>query len=123
LNEKLIGVDRRRRLPQFKRRTLRSLVSDETGQGDALLFNATFTNDHDPEIGLAAIQVMKRAGLRTALAPNHCCGRPQISKGLLGTAREMAERNTEALYDGAVAGRPLVFCAPSCLSAVREDAP
>ncbi|HVQ13367.1 MAG TPA: 4Fe-4S dicluster domain-containing protein, partial [Vicinamibacterales bacterium] len=123
LNEKLIGVDRRRRLPQFKRRTLRSLVSDETGQVDALLFNDTFTNHYDPEIGLAAIQVMKQAGLRTALAPNHCCGRPQISKGLLGSAREMAERNTEALYDGAVAGRPLVFCEPSCLSAIREDAP
>ena len=35
----------------------------------------------------------------------------------------MAERNTEALHADAVAGRPLVFCEPSCLSAVREDAP
>src|SRR4029434_9105914 len=97
--------------------------SQEAGQSDALLFNDTFTNHYDPEIGLAAIQVMKRAGLRTALAPNHCCGRPQISKGLLGTAREMAERNTEALYDGAVAGRTLGFSAPRCLSSIREDAP
>jgi Fe-S oxidoreductase len=123
LNEKLIGVDRRRQLPQFKRRTLRSLVSQESGPPDALLFNDTFTNHYDPEIGLAAIRVMKQAGLRTALAPNSCCGRPQISKGLLATAREMAERNSDALYDDAVAGRPLVFCEPSCLSAVREDAP
>jgi Fe-S oxidoreductase len=123
LNEKLIGVDKRRRLPQFRRKTLRSLAPVEPGQPDALLFNDTFTNHYDPEIGLAAIRVMKRAGVRTALAANHCCGRPQISKGLLGTARQMAERNTEALYEGAAAGRPLVFCEPSCLSAVREDAP
>ena len=123
LNEKFIGVDRRRRLPQFKRRTLQSLVPAATGQPDALLFNDTFTNHYDPEIGLAAIRVMKQAGVRTALAPNLCCGRPQISKGLLATAREMAERNTEALYADASAGRPLVFCEPSCLSAVREDAP
>jgi Fe-S oxidoreductase len=123
LNEKFIGVDRRRRLPQFKRRTLRSMAPTEAGQPEALLFNDTFTNHYDPEIGLAAIRVMKQAGVRTALAPNLCCGRPQISKGLLKTAREMAERNTEALYADAAAGRPLVFCEPSCLSAVREDAP
>ena len=35
----------------------------------------------------------------------------------------MAARNTEALHADAAAGRPLVFCEPSCLSAVREDAP
>jgi Fe-S oxidoreductase len=35
----------------------------------------------------------------------------------------MAERNTDLLYGDAEAGRPLVFCEPSCLSAVREDAP
>jgi FAD/FMN-containing dehydrogenase/Fe-S oxidoreductase len=123
LNERLLGIDRRRRLPWFKRRTLRTLASADTPQPDALLFADTFTNHYDPEIGLAAMRVLQRAGVRTALAPNRCCGRPQISKGLLGQAREMAERNTDALYADAAAGRPIVFCEPSCLSAVREDAP
>jgi FAD/FMN-containing dehydrogenase/Fe-S oxidoreductase len=123
LNERWLGVDRRRRLPQFKRRTLRTRASARRGDADALLFTDTFTNHYDPEIGLAAMRVMERAGVRTALAPNHCCGRPQISKGLLGTAREMAARNTDALHADAAAGRPIVFCEPSCLSAVREDAP
>ena len=123
INERLLGVDRRRRLPRFKRKTLRALAPAITGDVDALLFSDTFTNHYDPEIGLAALRVLQRAGVRTALAPNRCCGRPQISKGLLATAREMAERNTEALHADAVAGRPIVFCEPSCLSAVREDAP
>lgn len=35
----------------------------------------------------------------------------------------MAERNANLLYAAAEAGRPIVFCEPSCLSAVREDAP
>ena len=78
----------------------------EEGPADALLFNDTFTNHYDPEIGLAAMRVMKCAGLRVALAPNWCCGRPQISKGLLADARQMAERNTDALHADAVAGRP-----------------
>ena len=123
LNQRLLGIDRRRRLPQFKRRTLRVLAPAEKGRADALLFNDTFTNHYDPEIGLAAIAVMQRAGVRAALAPNRCCGRPQISKGLLATARKLAEQNTAALHADAVAGRPIVFCEPSCLSAVREDAP
>jgi Fe-S oxidoreductase len=58
-----------------------------------------------------------------ALAPNRCCGRPLISKGLLGKAREQALENMNALYDAAAAGKKLIFCEPSCLSAVREDAP
>jgi FAD/FMN-containing dehydrogenase/Fe-S oxidoreductase len=123
LNERLLGVDRRRKLPQFKRRTLRALVTARQGGIDALLFADTFTNHYDPGIGLAAMRVMERAGIRTALAPNRCCGRPQISKGLLEQAREMAARNTGALLSDAAAGRPIVFCEPSCLSAVREDAP
>ena len=123
LTERLLGIDRRRRLPTFQRRTLGALARKATGNVDALLFNDTFTNYYDPEIGLAAMDVLEAAGVRAALAPNRCCGRPQISKGLLGTARAMAERNTDALYADAAAGRPLVFCEPSCLSAVREDAP
>jgi FAD/FMN-containing dehydrogenase/Fe-S oxidoreductase len=122
-NERLLGVDRRRRLPQFKRRTLRDRAPAGNGPADALLFNDTFTNYYDPEIGLAALRVLQRAGLRVALASNHCCGRPQISKGLLRDAREMAEHNTAALHADAKEGRPIVFCEPSCLSAVREDAP
>jgi Fe-S oxidoreductase len=94
-----------------------------SGAGDARLFNDTFTNHYDPEIGLAALRVLNAGGLRTTLAGNRCCGRPQISKGLLPQAREMAARNTDLLYADAEAGRPLVFCEPSCLSAVREDAP
>jgi len=128
LNEHLIGIDRRRRLPRFERRTLESRVRSTTRDGgapaaDALLFNDTFTNHYDPEIGEAALDVMRSAGVRAALAENHCCGRPQISKGLLATARDMAARNADVLYADAEAGRPIVFCEPSCLSAVREDAP
>jgi FAD/FMN-containing dehydrogenase/Fe-S oxidoreductase len=123
LAEKAIGVDRRRRLPRFARRTLRSRVQPDTGTPDALVFADTFTDYYDPEIGVAAVETLRAAGIRTALAPNGCCGRPQISKGLLAEARALASRNADALYTDAAAGRPLVFCEPSCLSAVREDAP
>src|SRR5262249_6878968 len=57
------------------------------------------------------------------LVPHACCGRPLMSKGLLDEARRLAERNAVALSSAAAAGERIVFLEPSCLSAVREDAP
>jgi Fe-S oxidoreductase len=57
------------------------------------------------------------------LAPNVCCGRPLISQGLLSEARRLASANVHALYDLAARGHAIVFMEPSCLSAVRDDAP
>ena len=87
------------------------------------LFVDTFTNFHTPAVGLAGARVIERIGPRTALAPNVCCGRPLISQGLLAEARALAAQNTERLHAAAERGQPLVFFEPSCLSAIREDAP
>ncbi len=129
--EKLTGMDRRRSLPQWTRHSLRkrgSGIGDQgSGSGDrggrALLFADTFTDYADPEIGLAAIEVLKSAGIPTEIAPNGCCGRPLISQGRLPEARRLAAANTHALFDAAERGQAIVFVEPSCLSAVREDAP
>jgi len=123
LNERLFGIDRRRTLPRFERHTLAKRARAADGECEAVLFNDTFTNYYDPDIGTAALEVMAAAGIRAGLAQHGCCGRPQISKGLLGEAARLAALNTDALYPHAAAGRPIVFCEPSCLSAIREDCP
>jgi FAD/FMN-containing dehydrogenase/Fe-S oxidoreductase len=120
--EKALGVDRRRSLPTWTRRTLRKMAVGHPLMG-GLLFVDTFTNYETPEIGLAALDVLAGAGLPAGLAPNVCCGRPLISQGLLGEARRQAAANVHALYDAASRGEAIVFVEPSCLSAVREDAP
>ena len=121
--ESVAGLDRRRALPQFERRTLSQVAPPADEHCDAVLFNDTFMNYYEPAIGLAALDVLKAAGVRAGLAAHGCCGRPQISKGLLGQAREMAGATTSALHAHAAAGRPILFCEPSCLSAMREDVP
>ena len=128
--ERITGIDRRRSLPQWTRQTLRKRIRDQgAGRADqgagirALLFADTFTNHSDPAIGLAAIDVMCAAGITTHIAPNVCCGRPLISQGRLSDARRLAAANVHALYDAAQQGQAIVFVEPSCLSAVREDAP
>jgi Fe-S oxidoreductase len=88
-----------------------------------VLFNDTFTNYNHPEVGVAAAEVLAAAGVRVRLAAHGCCGRPLISQGLLDEARRAAQVNADALFDAATRGEPIVFLEPSCLSAVREDAP
>jgi Fe-S oxidoreductase len=89
---------------------------------EALLFVDTFTNYADPDIGVAAVDVLEAAGARVSIGSHVCCGRPLISQGFLQAARELAAANADRLFAAAQRGA-IVFLEPSCLSAVREDAP
>jgi FAD/FMN-containing dehydrogenase/Fe-S oxidoreductase len=134
LNEQLLGVDRRRTPPSFAAQTLtrrlaaaQSSVAGRTSQvgrqSSVVLFVDTFAEYNHPEIGEAAVRVLETAGIAVHIVPHGCCGRPMISKGLLDDARVAAERNVDALHDMASRGERILFLEPSCLSAVREDAP
>ncbi|MGE3958403.1 MAG: FAD-binding and (Fe-S)-binding domain-containing protein [Vicinamibacterales bacterium] len=127
VNEQLFGLDQRRVPPAWAAEPFTAQYARAfgapTGDVDVHLFVDTFTNFHTPAVGLAGTRVIERMGRRTALAPNVCCGRPLISQGLLAEARELAAQNTERLHAAAERGVPLVFFEPSCLSAIREDAP
>jgi FAD/FMN-containing dehydrogenase/Fe-S oxidoreductase len=136
VNEKFTGIDRRRRPPAWASKTFaarrrgaearhRGAESRKESKSDArvAIFNDTFTNYYNPAVGVAGVEVLETLGYTAALAPNTCCGRPLISQGLLAEARHHAEINTDRLYPLAGNGQPLVFFEPSCLSAIREDAP
>jgi FAD/FMN-containing dehydrogenase/Fe-S oxidoreductase len=129
MNERIFGLDRRRRPPAWAPVTFAALFSREFGQGNGaastatFIFNDTFTNYYNPEVGIAGARVLARSGFKAALAPSGCCGRPLISQGLLAAARAAAVRNATALAPIADLGARIVFFEPSCLSAVREDAP
>ena len=125
LNEQALGIDHRRTLPAYKRETFERWLSHRhaNGQGTVALFNDTFTNHYDPEIGIAALEVLTRAGCKVKVVRPACCGRPLISQGLLKEARARAQQVVEGLFPIAERGEPILFCEPSCLSAVKEDAP
>ncbi len=127
LNEKLLGVDRRRRLPAWRRETFEKWLSRRaapaSGGPGVTLFNDTFVNHYDPEIGIAAVEILERGGYRVAAVRPACCGRPLISQGLLAEARAQLAKVVEGLFPIASRGEKILFCEPSCLSAVKEDAP
>jgi FAD/FMN-containing dehydrogenase/Fe-S oxidoreductase len=131
LNDRLLAIDRRRLPPEFARRTFRQQfrarrLSKSQHPPDVLLFPDTFTNYYEPEIGLAAVQLLERGGCVVTLdasAPLWCCGRPLISNGLLAQAVAYAEKNVRALYPWAAENKPILACEPSCILTVKDDYP
>ncbi len=126
MNERVLGIDRRRRPPRwaatrFSRRF--ASTAAPVAEASVLLFADTFTEFYNPDVGMAAADVLSAIGTRAGLAPGVCCGRPLISQGLLDEARSLAQENVDRLYPLAARGATFVFTEPSCLSALREDVP
>jgi FAD/FMN-containing dehydrogenase/Fe-S oxidoreductase len=132
LAERLLGLDRRRTPPRFVRRSFqewwrgRQQNSSSAAGSDrptAVLFADTFTSFYEPEILQAVVELASTWGWSLSVPDRVCCGRPLISKGFLDDARRQAEAVTRALAPLAQTGLPIVFCEPSCYSAVRDDHP
>ncbi|HWG47343.1 MAG TPA: FAD-linked oxidase C-terminal domain-containing protein [Gemmataceae bacterium] len=135
LNDKLLGIDSRRLPPPFAGRTFRQQFHARhrtAGRpADVLLFPDTFTNYHEPALGLAAVELLERAGCTVALdvpggrdsAGLSCCGRPLISNGLLSEAVVHAEHNVARMYTWAADGKPIIACEPSCILTLKDDYP
>lgn len=131
LNEKLLGLDRRRIPPTFARRTFLDWWknhANNTGDsnGDAApvaLFTDTFTNYYEPRHSIAAVEVIEALGSQVVVPKRVCCGRPLISKGFLSEATRQATESVETLMPLVEQGLPIVFCEPGCFSAVVDDHP
>ena len=133
LAHRFLGVHAARPLPRLARRPFRRWFAQHAREvdpsrlaprGDAVLFDDTFTRFQHPEVGAAATRVLEALGYRVTLVRRlGCCGRPAISKGLLGTARRWARRNVDALAPYARRGVPIVGTEPSCLLTLRDEYP
>ena len=128
LLHRFLGIHSRRTLPPFARTTFPDWFKSHTSATDAklrtvVLFNDTFMNYNYPQVGVAAVELLERAGYEVVLANAACCGRPMISKGLLDKSKTHARHNVDLLYPYAAEGIPIVGCEPSCLLTLRDEYP
>jgi Fe-S oxidoreductase len=126
LLEMVLGIDRRRILPLYAgprwfEEHQRQNESEKNQKNSVVLFNDTFMNYHEPEIGQAAVRVLEGLGYHVLLANAGCCMRPQISNGLLHAARPRAEAVVKRLHRFVERGYKIVGCEPSCVSAIKDD--
>ena len=128
LMEKLAGIDRRRPLPQFAGVTFEDWFDGRKPEGDGakgevVLFHDTFNNFNTPNVAVATTRLLERLGYHVLLVNKRCCGRPMISKGMLGEAKNNAAWNVDQLAEYAERGVPIVSMEPSCLLTLRDEYP
>ena len=86
-----------------------------------VLFNDTFNTYNDPEVAIAATEVLEAAGYQVVLPGHWCCGRPMVSKGLVEQARAAARSTVERLHPLVAQGMPVVGLEPSCILTLKDE--
>jgi FAD/FMN-containing dehydrogenase/Fe-S oxidoreductase len=126
--EELAGFDSRRTLPAYTARPFHRWYGENkerirtTGKKVAL-FADTYVNYHEPEIGIAAFDLLVSCGYEVLLANAGCCQRPRISHGFLRDAKKDGLRTAQQLDKFMREDIPIVVCEPSCASALTDDLP
>jgi FAD/FMN-containing dehydrogenase/Fe-S oxidoreductase len=86
-----------------------------------ILFNDTYNEFNQPEIGKAAIEVLQALGYNVIVPPWSCCGRPLFSKGMLPQAKNMALKVLETLKPFVDQADAIIGLEPSCLFMLKDD--
>jgi FAD/FMN-containing dehydrogenase/Fe-S oxidoreductase len=139
VGEKILGIDRRRVLPVLAEQTFSAQLHDawanngpRKGDQSVLLFCDTFSDFYEPEVAIAAHQLLEAAGCSVQIDVGRmdraqpsllCCGRPLISNGMLTEAVRNAQHNVERLYRWAISGKAIIACEPSCILTIKDDYP
>jgi Fe-S oxidoreductase len=120
------GVDQRRSLPKFARRSARNRVpTPSAGAGKPVIVWVDSFSDCFTGGGVeAAFTVLRAAGYEPRfLERAACCGLTWISTGQLDGARRQLRTSLDVLHPHVAAGTPIVGLEPSCLAVWRSDAP
>src|ERR1035437_2184635 len=125
--ESALGVDRRRTLPAFPKKSWEQLYREERGvkpgaiEPGVVMLADVFTNYGAPERGMAAIRVLRAIGLDVALSPAMPDGRAAMSQGMMETAQRQARALAPVLKRYLDEGRKIVVLEPSVLAMLRFD--
>jgi Fe-S oxidoreductase len=127
LAKRVAGIAPERAAPRFAPRTFRDWFAARppraaSGRPRVLLWPDTFTNFFEPEVAIAAVEVLEASG-RHVVVPSLilCCGRPLYDYGMLTLAKRQLQQVLRALRDELRAGTPVVALEPSCGAVFRDE--
>ncbi|MBT3803472.1 MAG: anaerobic glycerol-3-phosphate dehydrogenase subunit C [Desulfobacula sp.] len=125
--EKMIGMEAKRYLPEFRHQTLRKILKYRT-QADTnrevVFFLGCYTNYNDPEgEGLAIIDVLEHNGIKVIMPEFKCCGIARISAGAQDKVMDDIHYNIGLLKEYTAKNIPILFSEPSCALAVITEYP
>ena len=143
LAEPVTGIDRRRRMPRFARRTFAQTVRGTAGLGAPALagpvagagtveaprpllaayFYDLYAGYNDPELGLAVMRLLEAHGIEVVLPEQRASGIPEMLYGYAGAARETARFNVEAVLPWVKRGAALLTAEPTASFAFKVHYP
>lgn len=130
--EKTVGIDHRAHLPKFHGRTLvmramenkPALNTAAPAYGrKAVIYATCFANYNNPDIGIAAIEVLAKNGVETEVVYPRCCGMPQLEQGNVARVAEHAHSVADVLLPYVDRGYDVVALVPSCSLMLKFEWP
>ena len=130
IGRRMYDIHPQRQLPRLASQTFRAWfeghqgLTDQTQQREVVLFPDTFTNFFEPEIAIAATEVLERANFRVVIPEQDlCCGRPLYDQGMLERAKQRLQESMDALDPIIGRGSYVVGLEPSCILTFRDELP
>jgi FAD/FMN-containing dehydrogenase/Fe-S oxidoreductase len=120
------GIAPARSFPSFPRQTFVRWFANRRphnkGKPKVVLWADTFSNYFQPEIAIAAAEVLETAGYCVSVPKEPlCCGRPLYDFGWLDRAKSLLQQILRVLGPDLENGVPVVVLEPACLSVFRDE--
>ena len=124
----VVGFHPERTMPLLAKQTFTKWFNIRTSEAKAgaklvYLFADEFTNFNDVEIGKKTVLLLEKLGYKIEVPKHLPSGRPQLSKGLLDDAKELANKNIELLKGIITEETPLIGIEPSAILTFRDEYP
>jgi len=126
LAKRAAGVAPDREPPAFARQTFRDWFGARpraaAGRPRVILWADTFSNYFEPQVAIAATEVLEAAGYNVVVPERQlCCGRPLYDYGMLTLAKWHLRQIISTLDTEIEAGTPVVALEPSCGAVLRDE--
>lgn len=95
----------------------------EQQKGSVYFFCDEFTNYNDVSIGQKAVLLLEKLGYEVLFVKHAASGRALLSKGLLVSAKRLADKNVEIFRSRVQPDIPLVGVEPSAILSFRDEYP
>jgi len=125
--EKMLGVHRRKLLPDFAARTFEAWAR-RTGRirrepgGEVVLFQTCYVQNNEPQIGRDTVEVLEKNQVDVRCAAGlQCCGMPAWERGDLATVQKRAAHNLRRLLPFVERGAKVLAINPTCSMMLRRE--
>jgi len=130
LMEKLLGIHRDKKLPDFASESFEKWLSRNPlpaappmPAAKVVLFPTCFVNYYNPGPGKAAVEVLAKNSCTVTCPKQNCCGMPALDGGDMDFARKQARANIETFMPYVRQGYKIAAVNPTCSMTMKMEYP